>query len=287
MEMLATDRADATVRAEVPYLRGDLDKVFVKASTRDPGDQLERRALEIRNGRAATQAPALEREGFQIAVWPSRVASERQAELIDETLKPHQGVTPLQRDYVDETIPLIQSLSGARDVISQDMAGVRFSPRSDRKHWLGPAGWAHVDFEAGEIEQMLRAAMERSGRTFGPYSRYVMYQGWRALSPPPQDYPLALCDGRTVEPGDLVPIDYLQDAGGREGVVRSWGCRYSPRHQWWYFPDMTLDEMIVFKGFDSRRPDSPCTLHVAFDDRAAVQPVPRTSYESRYFALFD
>jgi hypothetical protein len=178
-------------------------------------------------------------------------------------------------------------LSGARDVISQDMAGVRFSPRSDRKHWLGPAGWAHVDFEAKEIDQMLHAALERTGRAFRPFSRYVMYQGWRALSPPPQDYPLALCDGRTVEPGDLVPIDYLQDAGGREGVVRSWGCRYSPRHQWWYYPDMTIDEMLVFKGFDSRQADSPCTLHVAFDDPSAVRPTPRTSYESRYFALFD
>jgi len=285
--MPATNSAFASVCAEVAYLRGELDRVSVKASSRNLGDQIERRDMQIRNGRAAAQAPTLEREGLQIAVWPSHVASERQDELIAETLKPHAGATQLQRDYWDETIPLIQKLSGARDVIPQDASGVRFSPRSDRKHWLGPAGWAHVDFEAGEIDAMLRASLERAGRAFKPFSRYVLYQGWRALSPPPQDYPLALCDGRTVAAGDLVPIDYLQDAGGREGVVRSWGCRYSPRHQWWYFPDMTIDEMIVFKGFDSTRPDAPCTLHVAFDDKTADQPIPRTSYESRYFALFD
>lgn len=283
--MPAAPRTFATARAEVPYLRDDVTQVYVKASSRDLGDQIARRELEIRNGRTAD--PSLEGEGFQLASWPSRTISERQDELIAETLKPHKGATPLQRAYWDETIPLILKLSGARDVIAQDASGVRFSPRSDRKHWLGPAAWAHVDFEAGEIEAMLRLALEREGRPFKPYSRFVMYQGWRALSPPPQDYPLALCDGRTVAANDLVPIDYLQDAGGRDGVVRSWGCRYSPRHQWWFFPDMTLDEMIVFKGFDSTRPDAPCTLHVAFDDKTIDQPVPRTSYESRYFALFD
>jgi hypothetical protein len=285
MEMSAAPRTFATARAEVPYLRDDVTQVYVKASSRDLGDQIARRELEIRNGRTAT--PSLEGEGFQLAKWPSRVCGERQDELIAETLKPHKEPTPLQHDYWDETIPLIRQLSGAREVIPQDASGVRFSPRSDRKHWLGPAAWAHVDFEAGEIDEMLRLALERAGRAFKPFSRYVLYQGWRALSPPPQDYPLALCDGRTVAADDLVPIDYLQDAGGREGVVRSWGCRYSPRHQWWFFPDMTVDEMIVFKGFDSTRPDAPCTLHVSFDDKTAERPVPRASYESRYFALFD
>jgi hypothetical protein len=114
-----------------------------------------------------------------------------------------------------------------------------------------------------------------------------MYQGWRALSPPPQDFPLALCDGRTVLAEDLVPIDYYQDAGGRDRIVRSWGSHFSPRHQWWYFPDMTAEEMIVFKGFDSANPGAASTLHVSFDDSTAEAAVPRTSIESRYFALFD
>jgi hypothetical protein len=286
--MPGQDSVLAGVRAAVPYLRGELDRVHVKATARVLGDDtVERRDMQVRNGRAAPDGPSLEHEGFEIAIWPSRVARERAEELVAACLTPQATVPQVQWDYWNDTIPLIQKLSGAREVVPQEASGVRFSPKSDRKHWLGPAGWAHVDFEAGEIEQMLRASMERSGREFRPFSRYVMYQGWRALSPPPQDYPLALCDGRTVAAGDLIPIDYLQDAGGRNRVVRSWGARHSPRHQWWYFPDMTVDEMIVFKGFDSTRPDGVSTLHVAFDDSTAERAIPRISIESRYFALFD
>jgi hypothetical protein len=275
------------LRAEVPYLRSDLDRVQVKATARALGDDtIVRNPMPIRNGRTAVDSPALEREGFQIAAWPSRVAQEPEA-LIAACLSPEAGIPQIQWDYWDETMPLIQKLSGAREVLPQERSGVRFSPRSERRHWLGPAGWAHVDFEAGEIEQMLQVSLDRAGRPFQPFSRYVMYQSWRALSPPPQDYPLALCDGRTVAAEDLIPIDYLQDAGGRHRVVRSWGSRHSPRHAWWYFPDMTVDEMIVFKGFDSASPGAASTLHVAFDDQAAERPVPRISIESRYFALFD
>jgi hypothetical protein len=50
---------------------------------------------------------------------------------------------------------------------------------------------------------------------------------------------------------------------------------------------MTLDEMIVFKGYDSALADRFKTLHVSFEDTSATAPVPRISVESRYFALFD
>ena len=68
-------------------------------------------------------------------------------------------------------------------------------------------------------------------------------------------------------PRDIVPIEYHVSADeGDDVTYRSQGSRYSDRHQWWYFPDVTIDEMIVFIGFDSARPDSPNTLHVAFED---------------------
>jgi hypothetical protein len=286
--MTRSDSAAAGIRAEIPYLRGELDRLSVQATARVLGEEVvERRDVEVRNGRTAPGGPSLDREGFEIAVWPSRVVSERAEELVAACQKSQSAIPQVQHDYWDDTIPLIQKLSGARDVIPQEASGVRFSPRSDKKHWLGPAGWAHIDFEAAEIQQMLAASMERSGRAFRPFSRFVMYQGWRALSRPPQDYPLALCDGRSVRREDLVPIDYLQDAGGRHRVVRSWGSRHSAGHEWWYFPNMTAEEMIVFKGFDSARPDSITTLHTSFDDTTAANAVPRTSIESRYFALFD
>ena len=123
-----------------------------------------------------------------------------------------------------------------------------------------------------------------------PFSRFVLYQTWRVLTDPPQDYPLALCDWRTVDAADIVPLLYhvaAEQADGEEVTYRSQGSRYSDDHQWWYFPDLIVDDALVFVGFDSERGKRPSSLHVAFEDVTVEAPVPRASIESRFFALFD
>jgi hypothetical protein len=152
---------------------------------------------------------------------------------------------------------------------------------------MTPAGWAHLDYDPQEAQVQLEETLALNGRVGAPYSRYVLYQGWRALSDPPQDYPLALCDSRTIDLADIVPIEYHLQSGPRDVTYRSRGARYSERHAWWYFPDMTRDEMIVFKGFDSAASETPSVLHTAFEDATSGATAPRISVETRYFALFD
>jgi hypothetical protein len=279
--------AKKSITAEVPYLRGELDRVFVEYTARILGpDTVEQREVEIRNGRAAARQPSLDEEGFQIVTCPSRVVHERLDELLAER-------SPLQMpqahiDYWKDTIPLISKLSGANEVLPVHASGVRFSPRADKsKTHMTPAGWAHLDYDPDEAAVQLNETLELNGRQIRPYRRYVLYQGWRALTPPPQDFPLALCEGRTVATADIVPIEYHMSTEARDVTYRSRGSRYSPQHRWWYFPDMTLNEMLVFKGFDSERPGEVQTLHTSFADRSAKGPVPRASVETRYFALYD
>jgi len=114
-----------------------------------------------------------------------------------------------------------------------------------------------------------------------------MYQCWHVLSSPPQDFPLAMCDGRTVKPEDIVPIDYHMKTPERDVTYNSSGARFSSRHDWWYFPDMTREELLVFIGFDSALGDGFKTLHVAIEDETQDQPLPRISLETRYFALLE
>jgi len=286
MEMSGPDSSAKSISAEVPYLRSELEQVFVEFTARILGDDtVERRAVQIRNGRTGAQPPSLEREGFQIARWPSRVVRERMDELTAE--KPPLQMPQAYLDYWDDTIPLIQKLSHARDVVPVHASTVRYSPRADKKKWMTPAGWAHLDYDPQEAEVQLKETLALAGREVRPFSRYVLYQGWRVLSDPPQDFPLAICDGRTVLASDIIPIDYHMNSGGRDVNYRSRGSHYNAQHQWWYFPDMTIDEMLVFKGFDSASADATNTLHVAFEDTTAENPVPRASLETRYFALFD
>ena len=67
------------------------------------------------------------------------------------------------------------------------------------------------------------------------------------LSPPPQDMPLALCDGRSVRddegtPNTKVDVDEIPvgDAlfapiEGEETMAAATIFHYSPNHRWWYF----------------------------------------------------
>ena len=70
---------------------------------------------------------------------------------------------------------------------------------------------------------------------------------WRNVSPTPVErLPLALCDRRTVRRADLqafpLPGEILSD------VLAS---AHEPGQQWWYFSQMTHEEVLVFLTFDS------------------------------------
>jgi hypothetical protein len=245
---------------------------------------VRRRPMAVRNGR--TYPPFLGREGLQIASCPSRVVQDRKDELIAANMAPNQSPPAINLEYWEEMVPLLRELSGAREVFPQHGSTVRFSPRTGRKNWTQPAGYAHVDYQPDEVERLMIEAMDLWGLKVRPYSRFMLLQTWRPLSGPPQDIPLAVCDGRTVRTEDLIPVEFHVVAESRDSVYRSRAGRYGEAHQWWWFPDMTVDEIVVFKGFDSAFPETMNPLHAAFEDTTAVNPVPRTSVESRFFALF-
>ena len=85
----------------------------------------------------------------------------------------------------------------------------------------------------------------------GRYSRHAMYNAWRAVSPPPQDIPLAVCDARTVQPEDEVTIRAVSLERSGEITHDTTGYRHSASHRWHYYPDMTRDEVLVFKAHDT------------------------------------
>ncbi len=284
--MEAPTQAQSHLTAKLPYLRSDLDLLHVEFTARILGDEVfERLETSIRNGRIADVPPSLEREGFQLVVHPSATVRDR-----TEELKAPGGLltqSDALRAYWAETIPLIARLSGARDVLPLHASTVRFSPALKNDKAMTPAGWPHVDYDTPESEVQLKETLELNQFDPAPYSRYVMYQCWHVLSEPPQDIPLAMCDGRTVSVDDIVPIEYHMKTPERDVTYQSSGARFSDRHCWWYFPDMTREELLVFIGFDSALGDSFKTLHVGIRDESHERPVPRISLETRYFALFD
>jgi hypothetical protein len=72
---------------------------------------------------------------------------------------------------------------------------------------------------------------------------------WRPLRGPVLDWPLALCDSSSINPGeDLVASDVVL---GKGVALENYLVHYSPRQRWWYLSKQLPSELLVFRQCDS------------------------------------
>jgi len=286
-QMVRDATGNSTIYADIPYVDTSFDRIEIHYDRRDFDFAVERHRVEI--GDMRDLAPTLDREGFTFVHWPSEVVKHRWQELVTENAAPREDMAPVNADYLAELLPLIEQVSvGAREVFAQyGTITVRFSSRASERSWMSTAAFAHLDFEKSAMDRLLADTLALTGREVEPFSRQVLYQSWRVITDPPQDEPLALCDGRTVAAGDVIPMDFYGPPGTRNEFVRSRACRFSPAHRWYYLPGHTTEEVLLFKGFDSNSPDAGNAMHTAFHNATLANPVPRGSIECRFIALYD
>lgn len=237
---------------------------------------LEERTIRIADARDQPVSPTLEREGFTLIQHHSAVEDFRDAPAV-------------ARIYPAEIERLVAALSGADRAVVTSPGVLRFSessPDSGRLNNSRPARFIHIDISDPTAKSFAdRSCPQGLGK---PVRRFAHYNVWRALSPPPQDVPLAVCDSRSVSPEDLMVADAVFDVPGKpewsfEGLV----VHYSARHRWSYFSNMTRDEAIVFKTNDSDPGQPHHVPHSAFDDPSCPRGVvPRASIEMRAIAYW-
>jgi hypothetical protein len=281
--------AVAAVRGRVNYFdaslpRGRFDLVQPERNLMP----LEGHEVAIRDLRAAAPGEvSIDRQGFVLASHESDVA--RSPQMLDVNVTAQAGLPPVNRAYYEELTPLIREISGAREVIPQATGlTVRFSDRSRRKSWAGAAGFIHLDVTEQSVGRFLGLSLENAGRTIAPWKRVVLYQTWRAVSDPPQDNLLALCDRSSVPASDVVFYDaIIGDLGEKLDVIEARGCRYGPGHRWWCCPDMGPKDLLVFVGYDSADPQAVQPFHTGFDIPGCEGAEPRASLEARFFAFYD
>jgi hypothetical protein len=150
----------------------------------------------------------------------------------------------------------------------------------------GIAPVAHVDYSRASLAMLTEAAAARRGCATPKWRRLALFTIWRAISPPPQDWPLAICDVRTVRSEDLVAADAIANAGALAYSAEFLMLRQAPRHRWSYYPDMTADEVLLFQQLDSARQGPSGCPHVSFAAPSA-QASPRVSIEARICAFFE
>ena len=83
------------------------------------------------------------------------------------------------------------------------------------------------------------------------------------MSGPVYNNPLVLCDAATVKPDDLVSVE--RRAENRIGELQV--ALHSSEHRWYYFPEMQMDEALLFKTFDSETDGrARFTIHTSFEN---------------------
>jgi hypothetical protein len=161
-----------------------------------------------------------------------------------------------------------------------------------------PAGEAHCDASPDRVDAFAQNLYAQRFPGAPPYVRFLYTSFWRTFSPPPQDYPLALCDGKSVGDGEGVPNtlfvvdqipereDMLRPVPDEDQRVAAAVFHHNPAHRWWYFSNMTRDEVLLIVFHDSRRVRPWRVPHTAFRDTSRTDAQPRASIEFRTVAYF-
>ena len=199
--------------------------------------------------------------------------------------------------YAQEVIAITKALTCADLVVP--MGGMIRTSGTTSATSQPPAAEAHVDFTTRSAK-FVADRMYAIGAPNGPgYSRFICFSLWRPLSPPPQDWPLALCEGSSVRddegtPNTKVDVDVIPTGDalfapieGEEDMVAATIFHHSPDHRWWYYPDMTADEVIFIKFHDSDHSRAWRAPHTAFHDKGRAGATTRRSIEFRGVAYFN
>jgi hypothetical protein len=287
------------VEAAISYVAPGsfINRRFVAPGVEHNTGRYETHRVLIRDGRAIKDQFTLDVQGFVLARRPSLVKDFFDKDEVD-------------RIYPGEVVGTVKALTGATRVVpmgwmirtSGDLSKHQPEQVVGYTHRGGvqpPAGEAHVDFTPQRAEAMARALYEKNFPDGKGYSRFIASSLWRAFSEPPQDCPLAVCDARSVGIDEGVPntlhiVDRLPDEKTMLAEMPNEGeaiaaaiFHYSPKHRWWYFSNMTRDEVLLVKFHDSDRTRALRTPHTAFRDPSFADAKPRSSIELRTVAFFD
>ena len=200
----------------------------------------------------------------------------------------------LSSAYYDEISSVVKAITGATHTFSSNHLRRQSEPAVGGNGPLarlmsvsrGPLNYAHNDFTERYGEGIMRTV--GSGgvphtQTFGltdaiieagiseqelRESRMLIINTWRPVNEGPvQRFPLAIADRNTIPRASLhsVLIGRIP-CGEPRGGIEIYDASHDPQHRWYYYPGMTRDDVLMWKGYDSAEVPARPNLHASFDD---------------------
>ncbi|KAK9786389.1 hypothetical protein WJX73_008740 [Symbiochloris irregularis] len=243
----------------------------------------------VRDMRSAPESLTLAEAGFQLdSLTAPEIPWTDEAEIrekfypvAEEVIKRATGASRvLPFDYVVRKGFAKHSLAELKD------------PKAMAQKIRQPNPRVHTDFteKSGpmRLHQILPDEADKLSK-----ARYAIIQLWRPLVGPVTESPFALIDARSVEPDDLQELRLeMQSDDPRTNSIGVVSYIYAPKHNQnhrpYYVSNMTTEEVLLFKGFDTRTDLPRFVPHAGFrlPDTADGLP-PRESIELRALAFWD
>lgn len=226
--------------------------------------------VRVENGRGREGDFDIEREGFRLAPAPTKVKDFYDEDEVRAVYYPELEAL-VKRETGCDRVYIFDHTRRAGDEetrVGRDVKGPVRHVHNDYTEWSGPQRVR--DLLPDEAEDLLKR-------------RVQVVQVWRAVRGPIMASPLGICDARSIAPQDLIATE--RRYAHRVGEI--YHVAHNPAHKWFYFPQMTRDEALVFKCYDSRKDVARFTVHSAFTDpTSAPDASPRESMEARLLCFF-
>tara|TARA_Y100000589_G_scaffold228996_1_gene216392 strand:- start:2195 stop:3031 length:837 start_codon:yes stop_codon:yes gene_type:complete len=266
-----------TLSASIKFLR-DFDskpKVIIPEERHgliERSGDFEERFTVITDGRDVAEQFTLDRNGFSFHQFKTEME-----DFLDDT--------QVREVYYPEVQLFIKSIAGAKKVHVFDHT-VRIEDESKRnlQSVRAPVEVAHNDYTEKSGPQRVRDLFEKEEAEDWLQQRYAVINVWRSINEPVITKPLALSDASTMQSGDFIATDLVY--ADRTGEILQ--VKYSAKQRWYYFSDMTCDEALLIKCFDSAIDGrARFTAHTAFTNpNAQENKPPRESIEVRTLVAF-
>ena len=221
--------------------------------------------------------------------------------------------------YAEVEALLRKKLPGIKKVVIFDHTIRRRDKASPRQ----PVQQVHVDQTPGAAAVRVRRHLPAEEAEELLKGRYQIINVWRPIQNVASDFPLAVVDWRSTSPSDLVKVDLLypkrdttngvddSDDRGKEQLPdptsasstngyevkgETFGVVPNDNHKFFYYKDMTPEEVMFIKCFDSRSQVhsggkqglADYTPHTAFVDPQTPANAPgRQSIEVRCLVFYE
>lgn len=254
-------------------------------------------AVTIRDAMPIRDHFTLDTHGFQIAKVPSAVRDFHDKAQVDALYEAEVEAAVLAMTGADKCVARGWMLRTSADLSERAAQKVENYQHSGG---IQPtAGEAHVDINTPTAHMMAKATYAKHFPDGPGYKRFLISSFWRTFTPPPQDVPLALCDGRTSFGGQeksnsLYIVDEFPTGAGltapdpdEDKKLAATIFSYHAGHRWWYFSGMQADDALLFKFHDSDHSHTWRCPHSAFVDGSAQGANIRESIECRSVAFWE